>query len=133
MDITVSEQAKQFYLALKEEWRPVVGHEIKVGKYRFCVVPMTDMVNVSEVTTGCKVSNIPMSPEIMIATSTKEDSIKWFHKVGESILRIIENTDNFDEMLTLMKSMAYERLGEMPPVKDIDTHWVFADTSDVLN
>lgn len=43
MDITVNEQTQQFYLALKK-WFPVMGHEIKVGKYRFSAIPIVKVL-----------------------------------------------------------------------------------------
>ncbi|WP_321207775.1 hypothetical protein, partial [Heyndrickxia camelliae] len=132
MDITVNEQAQQFYLAL-EKWAPVMGHEIKIGEYRFCAIPIGNRLNISEVTTGAKLFNIPVNLMIHLRTETKEDTIKFLYEVGESIKRIIDKQTDFDGMLSEMKKTVFERLGEMPPIENIDTDWIFEDQSKVLN
>lgn len=122
MEVTVNEQAQRFYLAALKlnKWEPVVGHEIKVGNYRFCAVPVGNYINVSEVTTGAKLFNIPVDFTIHLITETKEDSIHFFYKVGDSIKRIIEKQADFDGMLVDMKKQANDRLGEMPEIEDVD-------------
>jgi len=132
MKIEVNGQTQKFYLALNE-WLPVTGHGITVGEYKFCAIPMNDIVNVSEATSGCKVFNIAMTPQIMAATSTKEDTIHFLNKVGASLKGVIEKQSNFDEHVKKMRKVAFESLGEMPPVENVDTDWVFEDESEVLN
>ncbi|MFS0882887.1 hypothetical protein [Metabacillus niabensis] len=132
MKIEVNDKTKKFYLAT-DKWKPVVGHEIKVGKYKFCAIPINDFVNVSEVTSGAKVFNIPMTSEIIIGTQSKDDSMRFLKKIGESLSRIISSIDNFDTHIEKMKKIAFERLGEMPPIENVDMDWVFEDVSDVLN
>lgn len=132
MDITVNEQAQQFYLAL-EKWSPVMGHEIKIGEYRFCAIPIGNRINISEVTTGARLFNIPVDLIIHLITETKEDTIKFLYEVGESIKRVLDKQADFDGMLSEMKKTAFERLGEMPPVEDVDTDWIFENQSEVLN
>ncbi|MEC5422378.1 hypothetical protein QGM71_02590 [Virgibacillus sp. C22-A2] len=122
MNITVNEQAQMFQLATDKGWVPQAGHGIKVGKYQFCAIPKGDVINVSEATTGAKIMNIPVDSSIYLLTSTKEDSIKFFHQVGESIKRIIDKQDDFDGMLILMREMAFEKLGEMPPIEDVEVN-----------
>jgi len=132
MKIEVNEQTQKFYLAL-DEWLPVTGHGITVGEYKFCAIPMNDIVNVSEATSGCKVFNIPMNPEIIVATSTKENTIHFLSEVGISLKGIIEKQSNFDEHVKKMRKVAFESLGEMPQIEDVDTDWVFEEESEVLN
>lgn len=132
MKVTVNEQTQRFYLAL-DKWVDLVGHEIKVGKYRFCAIPLKDKINVSEVTTGAKVYNIPVDFTISVLTETKEGTIQFCYQIGESLKRIIEKQNDFDSMLADMRKRAFERLGDMPQIVDVDTDWVFKDTSDVLN
>ncbi|MFD2442916.1 hypothetical protein ACFSO7_02850 [Bacillus sp. CGMCC 1.16607] len=132
MEITVNEQAQRFYLAL-DKWADVVGHEIKVGKYRFCAIPLGNRINVSEVTTGSKVFNIPVDISIHIITESKEGSIRFFYQIGESIKRLIEKQVDFDGMLENMRKITFDRLGEMPPIENFDTAWIEADISEVLN
>lgn len=132
MGITVNEQVQQFYLAL-EKWTPVMGHEIKIGEYRFCAIPIGNRINISEITTGARVFNIPVDLTISLITETKEDTIKFLYYVGESIKRIIDKLDDFAGMLLEMKKTVFKRLGEMPPIKDCDTDWIFEKQSEVLN
>jgi len=132
MKIEVNEQTQKFYLALNE-WLPVTGHGITVGEYKFCAVPINDVVNVSETTSGCKVFNVPMTLEIMDATTTKEDTIHFLSEIGILLKGIIEKQNNFDEHIKKMQKVAFERLGEMPPVVNVDTDWVFEDESELLN
>ncbi|MGR5980855.1 hypothetical protein ACT7DJ_34725 [Bacillus cereus] len=132
MEIKVNEQTQRFHLAF-EKWEPVVGHEIKVGKYRFCAIPLGKSINISEVTSGTEVISIPKSFENMMLTTTKEDSMKFFEIVGERLKDIIERKNNFDELLDKARHAAFERLGEMPPIENIDTDWIFDEVSDVLH
>lgn len=132
MKITVNKQTHRFFLAL-EKWEPVVGHEIKVGDYRFCAIPLKEVINISEVTSGCKVLNIPISFEIMMVTASKEQSLKYLEKVGKQLEKFIEKTSDFDKHLEKMKNIAFDRLGEMPPIENVDTEWVFEDGSELLN
>ena len=119
MEITVSEQAKRFYLA-HDKWVPLVGHEITIGKYRFCAIPLENRINVSEVTTGAKLFNVPVDLIIHLITETKEDTIKFLYKIGELIKKIIDKQDDFDGILNEMKKHAFDRLGEMPPIEEIE-------------
>ncbi|MGY0692964.1 hypothetical protein ACW2QC_09275 [Virgibacillus sp. FSP13] len=121
MNIIVNEQPQQFYLAAKK-WVMVVGHEIKVGKYRFCAIPLGKQVNVTEVTSGAKVYNIPVNFTIDLMTETKEGAIDFFYQVGKSIERIIEKQDDFDAMIADMKQTAFNLLGEMPEIKDAEVN-----------
>lgn len=119
MNITVNEQEQRFYLAAKK-WEPVVGHEIKIGEYRFCAIPTEDGINVSEVSSGAKVTVFPMNLKNSLLAQTKKDSMKIFNKIGESIKRIIEKQSDFDAQLEKLKQTAFDRLGKMPPIVDVD-------------
>jgi hypothetical protein len=131
LEVTVSEQAKRFYLAF-DKWQPAVGHEINVGKYRFCAIPLSSVLNISEVTSGAKVLNIPMTLEIMMITVSKEDSIEYFKQVGQKLKLAIERAKDFDEHVSNMKQMAFERLGEMPPIEEFDD-WIEGEINGVIN
>ncbi|MFF1993503.1 hypothetical protein ACFVWC_20025 [Bacillus mycoides] len=132
MEIKVNEQVQRFYLAF-DEWVPAVGHEIKVGKYRFCAIQLSDSINISEVTSGIHAISIPIDSRILMATSTKEDTMRVLAKAGEGLRRILERQSNLDESLAKKKKIAFERLGEMPPIEDVDTDWITADISDVTH
>lgn len=132
MEIKVNEQAQRFYLAF-DEWVPAVGHEIKVGKYRFFAIPLSKSINISEVTSGVHAISIPIDSRIWMATSTKEDTIRFLEKAGEGLKRILEKQSNLDELLAKQKKVAFDRLGKMPPIEDVDTDWITADISDVTH
>ncbi|MBU4641222.1 hypothetical protein [Bacillus toyonensis] len=132
MEIKVNEQAQRFYLAF-EEWVPAVGHEIKIGQYRFCAIPLSKSINISEVTSGVHAMSIPIDFRIWMATSTKEDTMRFLEKAGEGLKRILERQSNLDELLEKNKKIAFDRLGEMPPIEDVDTDWITADISDVIH
>lgn len=132
MNVSVNEQTQTFYLAC-DTWKPVVGHEIRVGKYRFCAIPVQGYINVSEVTSGTKALDFPMNLEMMLVTESKEGAITLFHKIGESLKNIINSQDNFDSKLEKKRKESTKRLGEMPPIEDYDSTWMFAEESEVLN
>ncbi|WP_088005626.1 hypothetical protein [Indiicoccus explosivorum] len=132
MKVTVNEQTQRFYLAF-EKWEPAVGHEIKVGKYQFCAIPSGSHINISDVSSGVKVFDIPMNLEVMMQTGTKEGTIQFLGKVGNGLVRLIKSTPDFDKQLVKMKKVAVDRLGEKPFVEDIDTDWIFEPESDVVN
>jgi hypothetical protein len=125
--ITVNEQTQRFYLAAKE-WVPMVGHEIKVGDYKFFAIPGSKAIRISEVESGCKVFDIPMTISVMFKTGTKEDALNYLHEVGESLERIIKDVPNFDKKIKHMKSVAFNQLGERPPIEDVNTDLLFKDT-----
>ncbi|QDZ77751.1 hypothetical protein D0437_27635 [Bacillus cereus] len=130
MEIKVNEQTQRFYLAV-EEWEPVVGHEIKVGLYRFCTIPLREEMNISEVTSGAKMLCIPMSIELMWVTTTKEETVQFFEQLGEHLKRKIERAKDFEERFKNMQQTTWDRLGEMPPIENVDTDWRFEESERV--
>ncbi|HEY4601238.1 MAG TPA: hypothetical protein VIG73_08215 [Cerasibacillus sp.] len=120
MKVIVNEQPQQFYLAYFNKWMPAVGHEIRVGLYQFCAIPLSNHINVSEVTTGTRVLSISIDFEIMMHTATKEGTIEYFEKIGNQLKQLIERTNDFDQQLVKIKQVTYERLGEMPPIEEVD-------------
>ncbi|MDC2867582.1 hypothetical protein [Bacillus sp. BP-3] len=132
MEIKVNEQTQRFYLAF-EKWEAAVGHEIKVEKYRFCAIPLSKSINISEVTSGVHAISIPIDSRIWMATSTKEDTMRFLAKAGEGLKRILEKQSNLDELLAKQKKVAFSRLGAMPPIEDVDTDWIFDEESDVVH
>lgn len=132
MEVKVNEQTQRFHLAF-EEWTPAVGHEIKVGKYSFCAIPLSKSINISEVTSGANIINIPLSLELKIVTATKEGTMQFFKKFGESLKQKIEGMKDFDEQLAQMKKKSLDLLGERPPIEDVDTDWIFDEESEVVH
>ncbi|MCA1066095.1 hypothetical protein QTG56_25605 (plasmid) [Rossellomorea sp. AcN35-11] len=131
MKISVNEQTQTFYIA-GSEWVPTVGHEIRVGDYRFCALPLESGINISEVTSGMRVLNLPLTEEVHALTETKEGSMIYFLKVGEGIKKLIEEMSDFDEHLSKMVKKSVEKLGKIPPIEDYDSDWIYAEQSDVL-
>lgn len=123
MKVKVNEQTQRFYLAA-DEWVPAVGHEMKVGTYRFSAIPLHESINISEVMSGMRVISIPMTCETWVLTSTREGAMKFLEKVGECVKRMIEKQSNFDEHLEKQKKIVCERLGEMPPIEYVDMDWI---------
>ncbi|WP_257143244.1 hypothetical protein [Bacillus cereus] len=117
---------------MKNGWS-VVRHEIKVGKYRFCVIPLSDGINVSKVTSGAKVLSIPMSSGVKILTITKEDTMNFFEIVGEHLKDKIDRKRNFDELLEKARITACERLRKMPPIENVDMDGLLDKGSGVVH
>lgn len=120
MEITVNESAQCFQLAYEDHWKSAVGHEIKVGKYRFCAIPLRNSINVSEITSGTKVFEVDLAPEIIFMTGAKGSAMKFFEGLGGALKEIINSANNFDESLAAIRKEAIERLGKALPVGDVD-------------
>ncbi|CCW08661.1 MULTISPECIES: hypothetical protein [Bacillus] len=131
MEIKINEQSQKFHLATTEGYVHGIGHGIQVGKYKFCAIPIEKNINISEVTTGVKVINVPITIDIFIQTSTKEDAKKFLVKGGEMVKRIISKAENIDTLIEDAKKSIVESFGEIPQPEDVDTDWIFADISDV--
>lgn len=132
MSIFVDWNTKRFYLA-GEKWIPVVGHEIKVDCYRFCAIPTKNGINISEVTSGSIICKIPMSIDVMLATTTKEMTIDYLENVGRKLKTMIKKQTDVDVRIKKVREIVVERLGEMPPFENVDTDWVVADEAEHLN
>ncbi|MFE8697961.1 hypothetical protein ACFYKT_16590 [Cytobacillus sp. FJAT-53684] len=128
MEVTVNEQAKRFWMARKfpdngkHEWKPVVGHEIKVGEFSFFVAALpNNILNVSEVTTGYKVFEVPLTIVDLIVTDTKEQTMEFYRDyVGERLKRIIQKEPTLKQQLASVQAKQKELLGEMPKIEDFD-------------
>ncbi|KNE22459.1 hypothetical protein [Virgibacillus pantothenticus] len=121
MEIKVNEQPQRFYLAWEDKWVEAVGHEIKVGNYSFCAIPMpTGVINVSEITTGLKFYELPMNAYVLSKTDTKEKTFEFLEKVGESIRRLIGNTNVFDKQIIQGRKNTEKLLGKKPETENVD-------------
>jgi hypothetical protein len=121
MEIKVNEQPQRFYLAWKDKWVEAVGHEIKVGNYSFCATPMpTGMINISETTTGLKFYELPMNAYVLSKTETKEKTFKFLEKVGESLVRLIGKTNDFDKRIQEGRKKTEELIGRKPETENVD-------------
>ena len=128
MNIIIDDQPKRFYLAFNSRWIPAVGHEIRIGKYRFCVIIIKKTVNISEITSGTKVLEIPLNFAIFLRTETKEDALQFYKEVSERLLKlVIQNSAVLDERIKTIRQEAVSRLGEIPIVEIINIDWLEAD------
>lgn len=119
MEIVVDEKIHRFYLAFGEEWKPVVGHGINVGNYKFCAIPLNKKINVSEVTTGLKIMELPISSEVLLLTTDKEDTLEFLRDVvGNTLKHAIKVEEDFAKNLAEMQIKVYQRLGEMPEIEE---------------
>lgn len=136
MEIKVNEQAQKFNLATNQgNWQQAIGHEIQVGKYRFCAVPMGYHINVSEITTGVRAINVAITQEVWDETRTKEDTVKYLYKVGKRMEEVINKvgSSNLDKLIADSKKNNLEKIGEMPPIEDVDTDWMFEEESETVH
>lgn len=133
MNVEVIVQPKTFWLAGKQNWTQAVGHEIRVGKYRFCVIATKDFFNISEVTTGTKVTEIPVNQLTLLLTSTKEDTLEFFRvMIAPTLVNLIEKQgDKLELQLKKYKKIINETLGEMPPIEDFDDTLITEPISDI--
>lgn len=118
MEIKVNDQPQRFYLAL-DYWAPVVGHEIQVGEYKFCAIPMSKEINVSEATSGNKVVSIPLNNEIMSITAHKENTLLFFESIGRVLANKLVTYPNFKEKLEEGRINTIAKLGPMPPIQKV--------------
>lgn len=119
MEIKVNDQLQRFYLAYGKGWIEAVGHEIKVGKYRFSAVPTEGRIIVSELTTGMKFRDFTVTP-LMLMAFDKDDTINHLMTIGETIKETINETDNFDKYIEDGKKFTEEFLGEKPKTENAD-------------
>lgn len=133
MKIKVNEQAQKFQLTTTKGYVTGVGHEIQVGKYRFCAIPIGYHINISEVTTGVRVINISITQEIYDKTRTKEDSMKFLVEAGEKVNSIINKVGNFDELIENSKKTVVESFGEVPQPENVDIDWMTDEIGDVMH
>ena len=135
MEIKVNEQAQKFHLATATRWISLIGHEIQVGKYRFCALPNGYHINVSEITTGFRAINISITQEVWDETRTKEDTVKFLYKVVKRMEEIINKVGSsyLDKLIEDSKKLNLERIGEIPPIEDVDMDWMTDEISDVMH
>ncbi|GGG32806.1 hypothetical protein GCM10007425_29320 [Lysinibacillus alkalisoli] len=133
MKVEVIAQPKMFWLAGEQNWMQAVGHEIRVGQYRFCVIGIGEVFNISEVTTGTKVFEVPMNGLTLMLTSTKEDTLAFFEGViAPKLVRLVEKQgDKLKPQLKKYKKITKETLGKMPPIEDFDDTLITAPISDI--
>lgn len=128
MKISVSDKTMKFYLAF-EEWRQGVGHEISVGDYRFSAVATAKGIIISEVTSGTKFLQFPMTPYVMARTVTKESTTEYFLEVGEGLRNLLLSAPDVDKNIEKARILSIEKLGPMPEIETFDSDWIFEESN----
>lgn len=120
MEIKVSDEIYNFHLAL-DEWTPVAGHEIKVGDFKFSATPVDGNIIILEVTSGVIIKKMPLDMMVLLLTSTKENTIIYLRDVvGETLRNGLENDEKASQKIEDMRMKSIERLGDMPPIYEVD-------------
>lgn len=128
MEVTVNEQPKRFWMARtvshedKYVWKPVVGHEIKVGEFSFFAAALpNNVLNVSEVSTGYKVFDTKLTIVDLIITETKEQTMEFYRDyVGEELKKILQKAPDFKQKLAAIQEKQNAIFGKMPEIEDFD-------------
>jgi len=123
LNIEVNKQPKTVWLAIGSKWAGVVGHVISVGKYEFSIVVIDYVIRVSELTSGGLLFTVTLEGDTLAMTETEERALLFYEAViGTSIVEVINKFGDsvFGERIEEHKKIAYESLGEMPPIEDYD-------------
>lgn len=143
MNVTVSEKLKTFYLAVNKpngtaEWSKVVGHEIIVGTHRFCAVGIPKgkgdyEINISEATTGFKVTTLKNNPIIHVLLATEEGTIQFYETFVADYLKKIMQLPTFESEIQRARSSIAKTHGPMPASEEVDDTIITAPINENLN
>lgn len=117
MEVIVDKQPQRFWLALDGEWTPAVGHGVRVGEMNFCITMHENVVNVSEITTGCRVTKRELNLMDIFNLSEKEAVLTYFKKIGNELADYFSKNDVFEQQTTKYRNIVLERLGPMPTIE----------------
>lgn len=132
IEVTVSPEAEEFYLALDKGWTKVFGHSIVVGDLKFSAVPIKDLIRVSEVESGAKLIDIPV-PE---AIQSFEETMFFLEIIVSSqIVLMLEKygIEKAKEQIALMKQSAFNKHGQKPNGQKVNMNWIKEDLSDIVH
>jgi len=120
MDIHVSEETYKFYASTDTEWRMQAGHLLTVGDFKFGIAPTSEMIYVTELTSGALMGKYKIDVLDIALTSTKEDAVRWFANViGESVKDSLKKIDDIEQKIKKFKREGIERLGVMPKIEKL--------------
>lgn len=134
-EVQVGAEAEEFCLAFSDKWGKVGGHAITIDMYQFSAVPVKNIFRISEVTSGAKFFDMPV-PEVIqsyeatllyLETVVAAKLIQIINKVNE------KNPNQLNNEIERLRKKSIELLGEKPQTEKLDTEWLKADISDVLN
>lgn len=119
MEIKVNEQPQRFYLAM-DKWEPAVGHGMQIGDIQLCAIPMGKIINISEVSSGSKLTTYKLNVMDWVETADVEGFLKLLQRIGESLVSSLSKIDCIDAEINKMRKVATDKLGPMPTVEDVD-------------
>jgi hypothetical protein len=132
VEVSVSPDAEEFYLACSTGWAKVVGHLIEVDRLKFSAIPIKNYIRVSEVESGAKLFDIPVLEQI---ESYEETMIFLEIIVAVKIVDLIERVGigKIQNEIAHFKEIAIKNYGQKPIGLKVNAEWLKADISDVLN
>ena len=134
MEIQVNPQAKKFWFASKDGWKPMYGHEITVGPYRLSVVIIKTGELISEVTTGMKIKLLANNPVAHVMGEDKEGLISYYEFfVAPYLKSLVEsNLEAFKQALADgQEQIKAIGIGDMPPIEDFDDRLLTEPDSEI--
>lgn len=121
--VKVHEQEKTFYLAA-DGWIPMAGHEITIGKHRFCATPNGDalqnVIIISEVTSGAKLTAIKLDFFDLIVMDDKSKYMEFLRLKARKLADLLSARKDLDDQIEKMKLLAISKFGPKPPTEIID-------------
>lgn len=132
IEVAVSPDAEEFYLAFEKGWTKLIGHSIVVGDFRFSAVPVQNFIRVSEVDSGAKLFDLPV-PDGVESHGETMFFLELF--VASRIVMLIEKAgiEKTKEQINLMKQVAFNKHGKKPIGQKVNTEWIKEGISDQLH
>lgn len=119
MEIKVNEQPQRFYLAMNK-WEPAIGHGIQIGDMQLCAIPMGEIINISEVTSGAKLMRYKLNIIEWLEVADPEGFLNYLQRVGEDLVKRLSKHKDLNQQVENLRAIAFEKLGPMPAIEDVD-------------
>lgn len=132
IEVTVSPDAEEIYLAFDKGWTKLFGHSITVGDFKFSAVPVKNYIRVSEFESGAKLMDIPVPNGI----ESYEETMFFLEVfVSPQIVMVVEKsgTENVKKQINCMKEVAIKKHGQKPTGLKVDSEWFQTDTGGTVN
>lgn len=127
MKVKVNEQPQRFYLAMESNWLPAVGHRIQIGDVQVCAIPMDDIINITEVTSGARMMRYKLGINEWLEVADPEGFLNYLQRVGEDLVKRLSKHSNLAQQIEKLRAIAFERLGQMPAIEDVDIEKLLED------
>ncbi|GIO36225.1 hypothetical protein J41TS12_10860 [Paenibacillus antibioticophila] len=134
MELQVNPQTKRFWYPTNDGWRPMYGHEITVGGYKFSVCAIKTGELISEVTTGMRVKLLADNPIVQVMGEDKEGMISYYEFFVVPFLKSLveSNLEAFNQAITDgQKRIKALGIGDMPPIEDYDDRFMTEPVSEI--